>query len=57
MVSFGWLVTIKAHAVALVVGIVVWFSASFDVIFNFKLVLDVSMNLHLQMALTALRRT
>lgn len=57
MVSFGWLVTIKAHAFALVVGIVVWFSASFDVIFNFKLVLEVSMNLHLQMALTALRRT
>jgi hypothetical protein len=55
--SFGWLVTVKAHAFALVVGLMVWFSATFDFGLNFKLILEVSMNLHLQMALTALRRT
>jgi DNA-binding protein H-NS len=56
-VSFGWLVMIKAHAFALVVGIIVWFSASLDVILNLNLILELHMTLHLQMALTALRRT
>jgi hypothetical protein len=48
---------IKAHAFALVVGIIVWFSASLDVILNLNLILELHMTLHLQMALTALRRT